>query len=124
MEIQSIAGGAPAQSGVTGPVAAAATRAAAAARSATAVQTHAAVAQTGPAPSPEQTKQAVDKINATIEAMSQGIEFSIDEKSHNTVVKVIDSQTLEVIRQMPTKEALDIARALGRVQGMLIKQKA
>ncbi len=53
-----------------------------------------------------------------------GLEFSIDEESHRTVVKVVDQQTKELIRQMPSVEALEIAKALDRVQGLLINQKA
>ncbi|HEX7633662.1 MAG TPA: flagellar protein FlaG, partial [Noviherbaspirillum sp.] len=40
------------------------------------------------------------------------------------VVKVVDQQTKTVIRQIPTEETLEIAKALDRVQGLLIRQKA
>ena len=53
-----------------------------------------------------------------------GVEFTIDEDSHRTVVKVVDQETKELIRQMPSAEALEISKALDRVQGLLINQKA
>ncbi|HTN67762.1 MAG TPA: flagellar protein FlaG [Burkholderiaceae bacterium] len=68
--------------------------------------------------------EAVKNINNTIRALSQNLEFSIDGDSNRTVVKVVDQQTKEIIRQMPSAEALEIARALDRVQGLLIRQKA
>jgi flagellar protein FlaG len=36
----------------------------------------------------------------------------------------MDSQSNEVIRQFPSKEAIEIARALDKLQGLLIKDKA
>jgi flagellar protein FlaG len=75
-------------------------------------------------PSPAVLAKAVENINQTMRAMSQGLEFSIDDDSKRLVVKVVDQQTKEVIRQMPSAEALEIAKALDRVQGLLIRQKA
>lgn len=75
-------------------------------------------------PDMEQVKQAVQNLNKMIKALSPDLEFSIDEDSNRTIVKVVDQQTQEVIRQFPTKEALEIAKALDRVQGLLIRQKA
>jgi flagellar protein FlaG len=66
----------------------------------------------------------VQTVNATLKQLSQDLEFSVDADSQRTIVKVVDQQTKEVIRQMPSAEALEIAKALDRVQGLLIKQKA
>jgi flagellar protein FlaG len=68
--------------------------------------------------------QAVDKLNTAVRGMAQGLEFSIDRDSKRTVVKVIDQQTKEVIRQVPSQEVLEIAKAIDRAQGLLIRQKA
>lgn len=67
---------------------------------------------------------AVKTINDTMQKLSPSLEFSIDTDSKRTVVKVIDQATQEVIRQMPSVEALEIAKALDRLQGLLIRQKA
>lgn len=69
-------------------------------------------------------KQAVSDINKAMQFMSRQLEFSVDTDSDRTIVKVIDQQTREVIRQMPTKEALEIGKALEKAQGLLIKQTA
>ena len=71
-----------------------------------------------------EVKQAVSDINKAMQFMSRELEFSVDTDSERTVVKVIDQQTREVIRQMPTKEALEIGKALEKAQGLLIKQTA
>jgi flagellar protein FlaG len=80
-----------------------------------------------PEPEPEQAErvaQALTTINATLKTLQQGVEFTIDEKSRRTVVKVIDQETKQVLRQMPSQEILDIANALDRLQGLLIRQEA
>jgi flagellar protein FlaG len=73
---------------------------------------------------PERVAQALSTINATLKTLQQGVEFTIDEKSRRTVVKVIDQETKQVLRQMPSQEMLDIANALDRLQGLLIRQEA
>lgn len=88
------------------------------------VQTVDAVQRSAPAPSMDQVKQAVQDINKSMQSLSQGLEFSIDTDSKQTIVKVIDPQTKEVIRQMPSQEALEIAKALDQVLGKLIRDKA
>lgn len=88
------------------------------------VDVAAAVQQPVSIPSLAQVKQAVQNINKTMQALSQNLEFTIDEDSDRTIVKVIDQETKEVIRQMPSKETLEIAKALDKVQGLLIRQKA
>lgn len=80
--------------------------------------------KTGAQPELKEVRQAVSDINKAMQFMSRELEFSVDTDSDRTVVKVIDQQTREVIRQMPTKEALEIGKALEKAQGLLIKQTA
>lgn len=93
---------------------------------ATAVETADAVKAPSAAPSLEQVTQAVSQLNKSSQAKSQGLEFSIDTDSKRTVVKVVDQTTKEVLRQIPTPEALEIAKALESKSstGLLIQQTA
>jgi flagellar protein FlaG len=75
-------------------------------------------------PGAAQLSEAVDRINETMKALAPGLEFSVDQESNRTIVKVVDQQTKELIRQMPTAETLEIAKALDRVQGLLISLRA
>ena len=88
------------------------------------VQTVAAVQRADTAPSIDQIKQAIQDINKSFQSLSRGLEFTIDEDSNRTIVKVIDQQTKEVIRQLPSQETLEIAKALDQVIGRLIREKA
>lgn len=95
--------------------------------SAAATQTIDAVKPISSAASPadvEKVTKAVNDINKTIQALSQNLEFSVEEHSNRVVVKVIDQQTKEVLRQIPSEEAIEISRSLDKLQGLLIKQQA
>ncbi|UOD30857.1 flagellar protein FlaG [Massilia violaceinigra] len=81
-------------------------------------------AKEGAEPDPAEVTKVVDRINVAMQALSRNIEFSIDTDSKRTVVKIIDQTTKEVIRQMPSAEALEIGKALEKVQGLLISQVA
>lgn len=88
------------------------------------LETAAAVKSAAPAPSLEQVKQAVSQLNQSSQAKAQGLEFSVDNDSKRTIVKVIDQTTKEVLRQIPSPEALEIAKSLDSAKGLLIKQTA
>lgn len=73
---------------------------------------------------PEEVRNAVEKVKEFVSPVTSDIQFSIDEDTDATVVKIIDRSTKEVIRQIPSQEMLEIAKALDRLQGLLIRQKA
>lgn len=70
-------------------------------------------------------QKAVDEINQAMKALAQeGIEFTIDKDTKFDVVKIIDKETNQVIRQLPSQTTIEIAKALDKLQGLLIKQEA
>lgn len=69
-------------------------------------------------------QNAADKLGHFVSAVRDDIQFSTDEVSGDLVLKVVDRASQEVIMQLPSKEALEISRALEKFQGMLIKQQA
>jgi flagellar protein FlaG len=76
------------------------------------------------APSHADVGKAVDAINQKLEESGQSLRFSLDQQSGQTVVRVVDAQTNELIRQIPTEVALAISHSLERLQGLLVKQRA
>ena len=54
----------------------------------------------------------VKGLNEHIRAEHRELAFSVDEGSGRTVIKVMDTDTQEVIRQIPNEEALKFARML------------
>lgn len=70
-------------------------------------------------------QKAVDEINQAMKALAQeGIEFTIDKDTKFDVVKIVDKETNQVIRQLPSQTTIEIAKALDKLQGLLIKQEA
>ena len=76
------------------------------------------------APNVNELRDAVQKIEQVVTPAVQGLRFSIDEDTGITVVKVIDTETMLVLRQIPTVEVMEISKALGRLQGLLVQEKA
>lgn len=80
-------------------------------------------AAAGPQPGGD-IKQAVQDLNTYAQSLQRDLHFSVDEESGETVVKVMDHESGEVIRQIPSKEVLAIAQSLKNVQGLLLSAKA
>jgi flagellar protein FlaG len=76
------------------------------------------------APDEASVKVAVEQGNQAMAALSASLSFEVDSSTNTTVVKVIDTTDNSVIRQIPSQEMLDIARALDRVQGLLLRDNA
>lgn len=75
-------------------------------------------------PSASELDTAVDSINDFISAVANNLEFSVDRDTERVVVKVIDKETHEVVKQFPSEEALAISKALDKLQGLMVKQTA
>lgn len=72
----------------------------------------------------EQLKDATERVKDFVQTINRNLSFSIDNDTEQLVVKVVDSGTKEVIRQIPSEEMLAIAKALDKVQGLFVQQKA
>jgi flagellar protein FlaG len=73
----------------------------------------------------EQIEQTVDEIRRQIAPVDQNLLFTIDKDTGKTIVRLIDSSTKEILRQIPSEELVAIARALGKGgQSGLIERKA
>jgi flagellar protein FlaG len=78
-------------------------------------------------PSPEQLKTAADNISQAAHQSNQNLEFefSMDTDTNKSIVKVVDKQTGELIRQIPSEETIEIARSIDKFQrSLLLNQKA
>lgn len=72
----------------------------------------------------EKLNEAVERMNDFVSGALSDIVFSTDNDSDQMIVKVVDNQTKDVIRQFPSEEALQIAKALDKLQGLLVRDKA
>lgn len=76
-------------------------------------------------PSPQQVKQAAESINRVVKQSSSSLEFSFDASSRKLVVRMVDTETGELIRQVPSDVVLAIAESIEQYQkGLLLSQQA
>lgn len=74
---------------------------------------------------PASLQSAVDHANKTVQNLSSNaLLFSIDKGTGIEVVKLTDQQTGEVIRQIPSKEMLEIAKSIEAMTGSLVSHQA
>ena len=80
------------------------------------------------APAPPVTQEAVaaavQSANAYMQSVSTNLNFSLDQDTGHTVVRMVDTETKEVLRQFPSEEMLAISRSIDRMQGLLINREA
>ena len=72
----------------------------------------------------QRLEDVVKEVNDFIKPINNSLQFSIDDDTGTTVVKVIDRDTDEVIKQIPSEEMLALAKAIGQLKGLLVKQQA
>ena len=63
-----------------------------------------------------QISEAVSSINKIVQNIQRDLSFNLDEDSGETIIRVVDSESGELIRQIPSEEALAIAIQLRDLQ--------
>lgn len=79
-------------------------------------------AESRAAPAPERERSALAEINESLRMASIGVQFEFDKEADTMIVKVVDVESGELIRQMPSEEVVRISKALGKLQGLLVHQ--
>jgi len=70
--------------------------------------------------SQEQVKEAVSKLNDYVQTTERTLDFQMDEDSGQTVIKVFDKHSSELIRQIPNELALELAQKLNDEEPSLL----
>tara|TARA_R110000868_G_scaffold299983_1_gene560278 strand:- start:2941 stop:3315 length:375 start_codon:yes stop_codon:yes gene_type:complete len=76
----------------------------------------------------EQERQPVEEAISSIKQFAQSIQrnlnFALDDSSGRVVVKVTDAMSGDVIRQIPSEDALRLAESLEEARSLLFKAEA
>lgn len=72
----------------------------------------------------EAVNQAVQNLNDYVQQIDRNLEFAVDETSGSTIISVIDRETEELVRQIPSEAALNASRNLQRLEGLLLSAEA
>jgi len=73
--------------------------------------------------SPELLEEVVKNLKEKLSMLNTQLQIQIDKDTDMVVVKVIDKQTKEVIRQIPPEYVLKIAKYLDEIAGLLFSEK-
>ena len=72
----------------------------------------------------EDLEKAVGEIRDFVQSSQRQLDFSIDDSTGRVVVKVIATQSGEVIRQLPSETALKLAQSLSEASSLLFDDQA
>ena len=73
----------------------------------------------------KEAKRLSEELQRRVGGADSQLQFSVDESTGESVIKVMDKETNEMIRQIPSEEMLQIAKALDRFQeSFLVNSKA
>lgn len=74
--------------------------------------------------SEEQLIKAIDRAIKAADGKSTSLQFSVHKQTNIISVKVLDSNSGEVIREIPPEKTLDFVAKLWEMAGVLIDEKA
>ncbi|MDH4581045.1 flagellar protein FlaG [Pseudomonas sp. BN415] len=72
----------------------------------------------------EPVEAAASSIQEFVQSIRRNLNFDVDDSSGRVVVQVTDSESGEVIRQIPSEDALKLAESLSEMRSLLFKAEA
>lgn len=61
-------------------------------------------------------EQALKSVSGYVQNISRELNFSVDEDLNRSIVTVLDEETGEIIRQIPSEEMLELARHIAEAE--------
>ena len=72
----------------------------------------------------ELAEKIAETMNDIVSTLDIRIAFSVDQGSGKRVIKVINNETKEIIRQIPPEEMLKLVGQMHRIMGLLLNKVA
>ncbi|WP_233270154.1 flagellar protein FlaG [Stutzerimonas stutzeri] len=81
---------------------------------------------TAPAKAKEQesTADLVEKLRSQMQNIQRDLSFSVDDSTGDVVVRVVDGETGNIVRQIPSEEILRLTERLDEMRSLLFEAKA
>lgn len=73
-------------------------------------------------PSRDELVEPIQRINEVMR--NYGVQFELGEEESRVVTRIVDRESGDVIRQIPSEEVLRVAERLGEVSGRLLSLEA
>lgn len=67
--------------------------------------------------------KAINKANETMHYQGRSMRFEIHEKTNDIMVKIIDTETKEIIREIPSEKILDMFANMLEMAGLLVDER-
>jgi|TARA_B110000881_G_scaffold221172_1_gene249230 flagellar protein FlaG len=87
------------------------------------IATNANPVEKAPAETSKELAEAMEAVEIMMNVRNRSIQFVKDESSGANVIKVIDDNTGEVIRQLPSEELLGFMRNLTKMLGNFLDER-
>ncbi len=68
-------------------------------------------------------RMAVDKANKQMIARETSLQFEAYDRTNDMIVRIIDTNTKEVIREIPSKKILDMVANMLEMAGLLVDER-
>jgi flagellar protein FlaG len=79
-------------------------------------------------PAPVATREVVEQAAARVKEVLRGttshLEIEVDPDLHKVVIKILNGESGEIIRQIPAQELLNLAKHLDEPKGLLLRERA
>jgi len=60
----------------------------------------------------QQLEQMVENLNEAVQAVHRQLQFNVDQESGKTIIRVVDAESKETIREIPSEEVLKMQKRL------------
>ncbi|MNI49837.1 flagellar protein FlaG [compost metagenome] len=80
----------------------------------------------GPADSPKSQEQIIADLQKAIDAIQgpqKSLEISVHKETHAIMIKVLNKETGELIREVPPEKILDLAARMMEITGIIVDKK-
>jgi len=67
-------------------------------------------------------EQAVSKVKEVLQQSSSHLQIEVDPDLERVIVKILNGDSGEVVRQIPPKEMIDLAKSLSEAKGVLFEE--
>ncbi|MEA4846564.1 MAG: flagellar protein FlaG [Clostridiaceae bacterium] len=71
----------------------------------------------------KQLIEAIEKTNKSIEGTTCSLKYSLHDSTKQIMVKVIDNETKEVIKEFPPEKILDMVAKMWEVAGIMVDER-
>ena len=71
----------------------------------------------------QQLLNAIEKVSGKVEVQNKELSFSVHEATKQIMIKVVNKETKEVIKEIPAEKTLDMVASMMEVAGLIVDKR-